>query len=71
RRFPNPRALMAFLGLIPSEDSSGDRQKGGSITKAGNRPACCRQALQDSIGRIGTALCQKTGHWPPDETGFS
>jgi transposase len=36
RRFPNARALMAFLGLIPSEDSSGERIRPGSITKAGN-----------------------------------
>jgi len=36
RRFPNPRALMAFLGLIPSEDSSSEKHKTGSITKTGN-----------------------------------
>src|ERR1019366_1589097 len=27
RRFPNARALMAYLGLVPSEDSSGDRHR--------------------------------------------
>lgn len=47
RRFPNPRALMAFLGLIPSENSSGDTQKGGSITKAGNNR--CRRLLIESV----------------------
>ena len=36
RRFPNPRALMAFLGLIPSEDSSSEKHRTGSITKTGN-----------------------------------
>jgi transposase len=36
RRFENPRQLMAYLGLIPSEHSSGDRRRLGSITKAGN-----------------------------------
>jgi hypothetical protein len=36
RRFPNARSLMAFLGLIPSEDSSGNKIRPGSITKAGN-----------------------------------
>jgi transposase len=36
RRFPNARALMAFLGLIPSEDSSGDKHRTGAITKTGN-----------------------------------
>ena len=47
RRFPNPRALMAFLGLIPSEDSSGDQQKGGGITKSGNQR--CRKMLIESV----------------------
>jgi transposase len=36
RRFNNPRQLMAYLGLIPSEHSSGDRQRRGAITKTGN-----------------------------------
>jgi transposase len=35
-RFDNPRELMKFLGLIPSEYSSGERRRQGSITKAGN-----------------------------------
>jgi transposase len=47
RRFPNPQALMAFLGLIPSENSSGDVQKGGSITKSGNTR--CRKLLIESV----------------------
>jgi transposase len=47
RRFPNPRALMAFLGLIPSEDSSGDKRKDGAITKAGNHR--CRTALIEAV----------------------
>ncbi len=36
RRFERPQQLMAYLGLVPSEDSSGDRRRQGSITKAGN-----------------------------------
>jgi len=36
RRFENPRQLMAYVGLVPSEHSSGDRRRLGSITKAGN-----------------------------------
>ena len=35
-RFANPRELMAYLGLNPSEHSSGDKIKRGRITKAGN-----------------------------------
>jgi transposase len=42
-RFDNPRQLAAFLGLIPSEYSSGERRRQGSITKAGNGHA--RRAL--------------------------
>ena len=36
RRFANPRQLMAWLGLVPSEHSSGPRVERGGITKAGN-----------------------------------
>lgn len=36
RRFLTARALMAYLGLVPSEHSSGQRPRRGAITKAGN-----------------------------------
>jgi len=39
RRFDNPRQLMAYLGLVPKESSTGDRVKRGGITKAGNTRA--------------------------------
>ena len=35
-RFDNPKQLMSFLGLTPSEYSSGQRQTRGRITKTGN-----------------------------------
>lgn len=35
-RFENPKKLMAFLGLVPSEHSSGEKKKRGGITKTGN-----------------------------------
>lgn len=35
-RFEHPRQLMAFLGLVPSEHSSGERRRRGGITRAGN-----------------------------------
>jgi transposase len=38
-RFTNPRQLMAYLGLVPGENSSGARRRLGAITKAGNAPA--------------------------------
>jgi transposase len=45
-RFRTPRQLMAYLGLVPSEHSTGDRVQRGSITKAGNRRA--RRLLVES-----------------------
>jgi transposase len=36
RRFSHPRQLMAYIGLVPSEDSSGNKRRQGSITKCGN-----------------------------------
>ena len=39
KRFANPRQLMAYLGLTPSECSSGAKTARGSITKAGNTRA--------------------------------
>ena len=38
-RFANPGQLMAYLGLVPSEYSSGATIKRGGITKAGNGAA--------------------------------
>ena len=39
QRFPHPRQLMAFLGLVPGEHSSGAKRRQGSITKCGNSHA--------------------------------
>ena len=36
RRFDDPRRLMSYLGLVPSEHSSGEKMRRGAITKAGN-----------------------------------
>jgi len=36
-RFRSPRQLMAYVGLVPSESSSGEREQRGPITKSGNR----------------------------------
>ncbi|MBC8148249.1 MAG: IS110 family transposase [Verrucomicrobiaceae bacterium] len=35
-RFEHPKKLMAFLGLVPTENSSGTKQKRGGISKCGN-----------------------------------
>jgi transposase len=46
RRFDHPRQLMAFLGLVPSERSTGDTRWQGGITKTGNAHA--RKALVEA-----------------------
>jgi transposase len=45
-RFPTARDLMGYLGLVPKEDSTGDRVRRGGITKAGNGRA--RTALVEA-----------------------
>src|SRR4051812_18132820 len=39
QRFDRPGQLMSYLGLVPSEDSSGERRRQGAITKTGSRHA--------------------------------
>lgn len=46
RRFRSARALMKYLGLVPSEESSGASVHRGSITKAGN--SRCRAVLGEA-----------------------
>jgi transposase len=43
RRFERPTQLAAYLGLVSREESSGDRERKGSLTKAGN--SHCRHVL--------------------------
>lgn len=52
RRFDKPRQLMAYLGLVPSESSTGERVKRGRITKAGNTRA--RRVLIEGPGHIAS-----------------
>jgi len=71
-RFERPSQLMAFLGLVPSEHSSGDRQMKGSITKTGNGhvrkalveaaqayrlPARKSRVIQKRQEGVGTEIC--------------
>ncbi|HID68060.1 MAG TPA: IS110 family transposase, partial [Roseibacterium sp.] len=46
RRFAHPRQLMAALGLVPSENSTGGKRHQGAITKTGNGHA--RRILVES-----------------------
>lgn len=63
KRFANPRQLMAYLGLTPSERSSGAKTSRGAITKAGNTRA--RRILVESAwtyrlpARVGAAILKR------------
>ena len=62
-RFANAEEFMSFVGLVPSERSSGERRRQGSITKTGN--AHVRRLLVEaawSAGRrpqVGERLAQR------------
>ena len=45
-RFDDPRSLMHFFGLTPSEHSSGDKRVQGGITRCGN--SHCRRVLTEA-----------------------
>jgi transposase len=70
RRFPSPSQLMAYLGLVPSEYSSGPRQQRGGITHTGNRHV--RRLLIEAAWhyrhkpRVGVALAQRRHGQPAD-----
>ena len=38
-RFTHPRQVMAYLGLVPMENTSSERRRQGHITKCGNAHA--------------------------------
>ena len=68
-RFQTPRQLMAYLGLVPSEESTGDTIKRGSITKTGNRRARrmlleCSWSYQHPA-RVGRTKQHKIDAAPP------
>ena len=68
-RFQTPRELMAYLGLVPSESSSGDTIKRGGITKTGNRRA--RRVLVECAWsyqhppRVGRKKLERVAAAPP------
>lgn len=68
RRFTSPRALMAYLGLVPSEASSGEKHRRGPITRAGN--ALVRRVLVEAAWhyqhrpQIGVALTRRRKDQP-------
>ncbi len=70
RRFGSARELMAYVGLVPSEHSSGSRENRGSITKAGN--SHCRHVLVQAAWsyryppRVGARLKERQEGLPPE-----
>lgn len=68
RRFANPRQLMAWLGLVPRERSSGATRAQGNITKAGNTRA--RRMLVESAwtyrlpARVAGDLLRRSANLP-------
>jgi transposase len=70
RRFRTAREFMSFQGLVPSEESSGDRQQRGGITRAGNRHV--RRLLVESAWHyrhkpgVGVKLRKRRLGQPPE-----
>jgi transposase len=63
RRFHSPRALMAYIGLVPGEDSTGEKHRRGRITRTGN--ALVRRLLVETAWHyqhrpgVGVALTRR------------
>jgi transposase len=68
QRFRRPRELMAYLGLVPSEYSSGESERRGAITKAGTPHA--RRVLVEAAWHyrhrpgVSHALAQRSAGQP-------
>jgi transposase len=75
QRFHSPRALMAWVGLVPSEHSSGDHERRGPITKAGN--AHLRRVLVEAghnhrvKARADLILNRRRQGQPPELVGIA
>ena len=67
-RFSHPRELASWLGIIPSEYSSGDQQHRGHITQAGNRHA--RRLLIEAAWHYRHAPRRPTNGPQPDERAW-
>ena len=75
RRFERPGQLMAYVGLVPSEQSSGGTRRQGSITKAGNsrvRHVLVQAAWTHRFPpRRGVVLKRRQEGQPPDAVAHS
>jgi transposase len=74
-RFARPAQLMSYLGLVPSEHSSGETRRQGAITKTGSRHA--RRLLVEAAWhyrrppRHGTTLQRRQDGQPPVAVAIS
>jgi transposase len=74
-RFENPRQLMAYVGLVPGEHSSGPKRRQGSITKAGNSAA--RRMLVEVAWhyqhspRVSPIIAARQDHLPKEVTDIA
>lgn len=74
-RFPSPRQLMAYVGLVPGEHSSGPRRRLGAITKAGNAPV--RRILvevaqhYDHPARVSRLIARRQSQLPKEITDIA
>ena len=74
-RFRRPGQLMSYLGMVPSENSTGDRRRLGSITKSGSQHA--RRLLVEAAWhyrrppRVGRELARRQDGQPQAVTAIS
>jgi transposase len=74
-QFSHATSFMSFVGLVPKEHSSGDREWRGSITKAGN--AHVRRVLVEAAWAyrhrpaIGVALRRRQQELSPELVAYS
>ena len=74
-RFTSPRHLMAYIGLVPGEHSSGPRRRLGGITKAGNSPA--RRTLVEAAhayrhpARVSPVIARRCTNLPKPVTDIA
>ena len=70
RRFARPRELMGYLGLVPSEHTTGSKRRLGAITKTGNTHV--RRVLVEAAwnyrypARVSRALQLRQEQQPPE-----
>jgi transposase len=69
-RFEHPRQLMVWLGLAPSEHSSGERRRQGSIAKNGNSYArgCWKAPEYNLTNYLMLDKLYKCKNQPPNST---